>query len=104
MSNNNSFSSILSHYTNQNDKEHKENKIDDNYEFSEEDILTFNIKHKILFETFIKTHKIALTYIYNNIFKEFHNILNLEDFLIFAFENTTQNERLYKINKNFKHY
>ena len=49
-----------------------------------------NIK---LFNEFIDTHYYKLLYIYNNIFKEYNDIINIETFVNFAYHNTSKNGR-----------
>ena len=46
-----------------------------------------------LFNEFIDTHYDKLLYIYNNIFKEYNDIINIETFVNFAFHNTSKNGR-----------
>ena len=49
-----------------------------------------NIK---LFNKFIDTHYYKLLSIYNNIFKEYNDIINIETFFNFAYHNTSKNGR-----------
>ena len=45
------------------------------------------------FNEFIDTHYDKLLYIYNNIFKEYTDIINIETFVNFAYNNTSKNGR-----------
>ena len=54
-----------------------------------------NYKNKII-PYFIKEHYHILSNIYNNIFKEYHNIVDFDTFVSFALDKSTQNVRLYK--------
>jgi hypothetical protein len=45
---------------------------------------------------FVKEHIYVLSNIYNNIFKDYHDILDFDTFVSFALDKSTQNVRLYK--------
>ena len=55
-----------------------------------------SINKKRILKYFMREHYDILYNIYNNIFKEYHNILDFDTFVSFALDKSTQNVRLYK--------
>jgi len=53
------------------------------------------------YKYFLNHHYHILYDIYNNILKDYHSTLDLNTFISFAFNNTTQNVRLYQIKNNY---
>lgn len=55
-----------------------------------------SINKKKILKPFIREHYHILSNIYNNIFKDYHDILDFDTFVLFALDKSTQNVRLYK--------
>ncbi len=55
-----------------------------------------SINRNKIIRPFVNEHIHILSYIYNNIFNEYHNILDFDTFVSFALDKSTQNVRLYK--------
>ena len=53
-------------------------------------------KYDLIFYKFVKKYNEELIYIYNNIFKDYHSILDFNTFVNFVLETSTLDGRLYK--------
>ena len=58
--------------------------------------MQLTLLEKANFKLFVKIHYTLLKSIYDNIFAKYHDSLSFNEFLSFAFYNSSFNERIYK--------
>jgi hypothetical protein len=62
--------------------------------------MNINFNRNLIYKEFVKYHYPVLYHIYNTIFKEYQSTLDLNTFISFALDTSSQNVRLYK-NKSY---